>query len=73
MSLAADLMILIGAVLLTFGTDLVIVTAGTGEAAPPAAILGIIISVVGTTFLTSGILISRRRRAPRQTPDAHGR
>ncbi len=59
MSLAADLMILIGAILLTIGTDLVINTAGTQSTV--GAPLGVIISVLGTTLLTSGILINRRR------------
>jgi predicted tellurium resistance membrane protein TerC len=59
MSLAADLMILIGAVLLTIGTDLVINTAGTQSAV--GAPIGVLASIVGTTVMVSGILISRRR------------
>jgi hypothetical protein len=59
MSLAADLMIVIGAILLTFGTDLVINTASTRSTV--GAPLGVIISLIGTTLLTSGILINRRR------------
>jgi hypothetical protein len=68
MSLTADLMILIGAVLLTFGTDLVINTAGTQSRV--GAPLGVIISVLGTTLLTSGILINRRRvrHQPQEPP-----
>jgi hypothetical protein len=65
MSLAADLMIVIGAILLTFGSDLVISTAGTPSTV--GAPLGVIISVLGTTVLTSGILINRRR-ARRESP-----
>ena len=69
MSLAADLMIVIGAVLLTFGTDLVITTAGLR--APVGQILGILVSVLGTMVLTSGILINRRRaRREAQPPPA---
>ena len=60
MSLAADLMILIGAILLTFGTDLVINTASTQ--ATLGAPLGVLVSVLGTTLLVSGLLINRRRR-----------
>lgn len=59
MSLAADLMILIGAILLTFGTDLVISTAGVQSTV--GAPLGVVVSLLGTTILTSGILINRRR------------
>lgn len=66
MSFAADLMIVIGAILLTFGTDLVINTAGTQSTV--GAPLGVIISVLGTTVLTSGILINRRR-ARREAPE----
>ncbi|HZO81423.1 MAG TPA: hypothetical protein VFB33_06975 [Candidatus Binataceae bacterium] len=66
MSLAADLMILIGAILLTIGTDLVINTASTQSTI--GAPLGVIISVLGTTLLTSGVLISRRRA--RRPPEA---
>jgi predicted tellurium resistance membrane protein TerC len=69
MSLAADLMILIGAILLTVGTDLVINTASTQSAV--GAPLGVIVSVLGTTLLTSGILINRRRaRRQAQEPPA---
>ncbi len=63
MSLAADLMILIGAILLTFGTDLVINTASTQ--ATLGAPLGVLVSVLGTTLLVSGLLINRRRRIQR--------
>lgn len=67
MSLAADLMILIGAILLTIGTDLVINTAGTQSTV--GGPLGLIVSVLGTTLLTSGILINRRRaRGQAQRP-----
>lgn len=64
MSLGADLMILIGAILLTFGTDLVINTASTQ--ATLGAPLGVLVSVLGTTLLVSGLLINRRRRIQRE-------
>lgn len=64
MSLAADLMILIGAILLIFGTDLVISTAGTQAAVGP--MLGMLVSVLGTALLVSGLLINRRRRIQRE-------
>jgi hypothetical protein len=65
MSLAADLMILIGAILLTFGTDLVI-----SSASAPATVgapLGVLVSMIGTMVLVSGLLINRRRRIQRET------
>lgn len=66
MSLTADLMILIGAILLTLGSDLVITTAGSR--APLGAVLGILISVIGTILLTSGLLINRRRTRQQAQP-----
>ena len=65
MSLAADLMIVIGAILLTFGTDLVI-----SSASAPASVgapLGVLVSMIGTTVMVSGLLINRRRRIQRET------
>jgi hypothetical protein len=64
MSLAADLMTLIGAILLTFGTDLVI-----SSASAPATVgapLGVLVSMIGTTVLVSGMLLNRRRRLQRE-------
>jgi hypothetical protein len=66
MSLAADLMIVVGAVLLTFGTDLVI-----SSASAPASVsapLGVLVSMIGTAVLVSGLLLNRRRRIQRETP-----
>ena len=66
MSLAADLMTLIGAILLTFGTDLVI-----SSASAPATVgapLGVLVSMIGTTVLVSGMLLNRRRQIQRETP-----
>ena len=60
MSLAADLMILIGAILLTVGTDLVINTASIQ--ATLGGPVGVLVSVLGTMLLVSGLLINRRRR-----------
>lgn len=65
MSLGADLTILIGAILLTFGTDLVI-----SSASAPATVgapLGVLVSTIGTTLLVSGLLLNRRRRIQRET------
>ena len=64
MSLAADLLILIGAILLTLGTDLVISSASAPETV--AAPLGVLLSMIGTTLLVSGLLLNRRRRIQRE-------
>ncbi|HVA84224.1 MAG TPA: hypothetical protein VNF28_04945 [Candidatus Binataceae bacterium] len=70
MSLAADLMTVIGAILLTFGTDLVI-----SSASAPASVgapLGVLVSMIGTTLLVSGLVLNRRRRIQRETaPRGH--
>ena len=69
MSLVADLMILIGAILLTFGTDLVI-----SSASAPATVgapLGVLVSMIGTAVLVSGLLINHRLPNPaRDVPPA---
>jgi hypothetical protein len=60
MSPPADIMIVIGAILLTFGTDLVI-----NSASAPATVgapLGVLVSIIGTAILVSGLLLNRRRR-----------
>ncbi|HVC44738.1 MAG TPA: hypothetical protein VND20_07955 [Candidatus Binataceae bacterium] len=58
MKLIADLMVFIGAILLTAGTDLVIETAGQ-NLAQVGGLLGVIVSVVGVSMLTAGILTNR--------------
>jgi hypothetical protein len=66
MSLGADLLIVIGAILLTFGTDLVI-----SSASAPATVgapLGVLVSMIGTAALVSGLLLNRRRKIQRETP-----
>lgn len=60
MSLPADIMIVIGAILLTFGTDLVISSAS--QPATLGAPLGVLVSIIGTAVLVSGLLLNRRRR-----------
>jgi hypothetical protein len=63
MSLAADLMVVIGAVLLTFGTDLVI-----SSASAPATVgapLGVLVSMIGAAVLATGMVLNRRRRIQR--------
>jgi TRAP-type C4-dicarboxylate transport system permease small subunit len=60
----ADVLVFFGAVLLTFGTDLVISTAG--ESSTLGGPLGVIASLIGVSLLTTGILnhyrLSRRAR-----------
>ena len=60
MSLPADIMIVIGAILLTFGTDLVISSAS--QPATLGAPLGVLVSIIGTAVLVSGLLLNRRQR-----------
>jgi hypothetical protein len=70
MSMAADLMIVFGAILLTLGTDLVI-----SSAAVPAALgapLGVFISLIGTTLLVCGLVLNRRRRIQRDSASSSG-
>ena len=62
-SYVADVMVLAGAIFLTIGTDFLIATAGTQSVV--AQPLGIVISILGTTLLASGLIINRRRRLMR--------
>lgn len=54
MRLLADILIFLGAIFLTLGTDLVIATAGTQSAV--GGPLGVIASLIGAALLTTGIL-----------------
>jgi hypothetical protein len=54
MRLLFDSMIFLGALLLAFGTDLVIAT--SGEPSTLGGPLGVIASLLGTALLTAGIL-----------------
>jgi hypothetical protein len=58
MKILADLMVFFGAILLTAGTDLVIETAGQ-DAASLGGLLGVLLSVIGVSILTAGILNHR--------------
>jgi hypothetical protein len=75
MRLISDLMVFFGAILLTCGTDLVIQTAGQ-DLASLGGLLGTLMSVVGASLLTAGILnhrgITRRENAALLDDNAHG-
>jgi hypothetical protein len=62
MKLLADLMVFFGAILLTAGTDLVIETAGQ-DLASLGGLLGVLLSVIGVSLLTAGILSHRDKRS----------
>jgi hypothetical protein len=73
MKLLADIMVFIGAILLTAGTDLVIETAGQ-DLASVGGLLGVLLSVIGVSILTAGILNLRgiALRAREQALDNDG-
>ncbi|HEX4209332.1 MAG TPA: hypothetical protein VHY56_02990 [Candidatus Binataceae bacterium] len=75
MRLIADLMIFFGVILLTAGTDLVIQTAGQ-DMASIGGLLGTLLSVIGASLLTGGILnhrgLSRREQLPLNDDEADG-
>jgi hypothetical protein len=70
MKLLADLMVFLGAIMLTAGTDLVIETAGQ-DLASVGGLLGILLSVAGVSVLVAGILNHRgiAQRAREQVLD----
>jgi len=55
MRLFSDLLIFFGAILLTFGTDLIIETAGQNLASL-GGLLGLLASLIGVSILTTGLL-----------------
>jgi hypothetical protein len=63
----ADILVFLGAILLTFGTDLELQTSGQSLNSV-GGLLGVIASLIGTAFLTTGILnhyrLSRDTAAP---------
>lgn len=64
MRFISDVLIFFGGILLTFGTDLVVETAGQNLASV-GGLLGLIASLVGTSLLVSGLLNhSRLSREP---------
>ncbi len=58
MRLFSDIMIFFGAILLTTGTDVVIQNAGTAgqELLSNGGLLGTLLSIIGVSLLTTGLL-----------------
>jgi hypothetical protein len=75
MRLIADLMIFFGVIFLTTGTDLVIETAGQNMSSV-GGLLGTLLSVIGASLLTGGILnhrgLTRRENAASYDGDTSG-
>jgi hypothetical protein len=59
MRLFSDILIFFGAILLTAGTDLVVETAGQNMESV-GGLLGTLLSVIGVSLLTSGLLSHSR-------------
>ncbi|HVN89562.1 MAG TPA: hypothetical protein VMT61_07105 [Candidatus Binataceae bacterium] len=59
MRLFSDIMIFFGAIILTTGTDLVIETAGQ-ELRSVGGLLGVLLSIIGVSLLTTGLLSHSR-------------
>jgi hypothetical protein len=55
----SDILIFFGAILLTTGTDLVVETAGQNLASV-GGLLGVLLSVIGVSLLTTGLLSHSR-------------
>ncbi len=68
MKIITDLMIFFGSVMLVTGTDLVIQTAGQ-DLASVGGLLGTMLSIVGASLLTAGILSQRGRAAGAEDGD----
>lgn len=66
----SDILIFFGAILLTLGTDLVVETAGQNLASL-GGLLGVLVSLVGVSLLTSGLL--SHSRLTREGEDADDR
>ncbi len=70
MRLFSDILIFFGAILLTLGTDLVVETAGQNMASI-GGLLGVLVSLIGVSLLTSGLL--SHSRLTREGEDADDR
>jgi hypothetical protein len=55
----SDILIFIGAILLTVGTDLVVETAGQNLGSV-GGLLGVLVSIIGVSLLTAGLLSHSR-------------
>jgi hypothetical protein len=55
MRVISDILIFFGAILLTLGTDLVVETAGQNLTSV-GGLLGVLVSVIGVSLLTTGLL-----------------
>jgi hypothetical protein len=69
----SDILVFLGGILLTFGTDLVIETAGQNMASV-GGLLGVIASLIGVALLLTGLLnhhrLSRERASSSELPTA---
>jgi hypothetical protein len=71
MRLFSDILIFFGAILLTTGTDLVVETAGQNMTSV-GGLLGVLLSIIGVSLLTSGLLShSRLSREGEDADDKH--
>lgn len=68
MRLISDILIFFGAILLTLGTDLVVETAGQNMTSL-GGLLGVLLSVLGVSLLTTGLL--SHSRLSRENDDAN--
>ena len=71
----ADLLVFVGAILLTLGTDLVIIAAGVPAEATirqSIAVIGALVSSIGVALLTTGILNHCRLSRVNESEDAAG-
>ncbi|HKV55949.1 MAG TPA: hypothetical protein VJN94_15055 [Candidatus Binataceae bacterium] len=59
MRLLSDILVFFGAIILTFGSDLVIETAGQNMSSV-GGLLGVVASLIGVAFLTTGLLNHHR-------------
>jgi hypothetical protein len=67
----SDILVFFGAILLTFGTDLEVQTAGQSLSSV-GGLLGVLASLIGAGLLTTGILNHRRLSRERESTDDQG-
>ena len=65
----SDILVFLGGILLTLGTDLVVETAGQNLASV-GGLLGVLASLIGSALLTTGLL-SHYRLSRQRTNPAH--